>query len=148
MAKNDDSVWRKMMARLNKLKREPHVKVGIFGDATKAASHEYGAPGAGIPERSFIRLTFNKNEAELKAMTAKVTTQLVLGKMDVNKSLDVLGLWGASEVKKTIREQPSEWPPLSPAYAARKGANKNQILVDTGEMINSITHKVSADGTD
>lgn len=39
------------------------VKVGVFGSkAHVAAIHEYGAPGAGIPERSFERSTFNEQK--------------------------------------------------------------------------------------
>lgn len=39
------------------------VKVGVFGSrAGVAAIHEYGAPGANIPERSFERSTFSEQK--------------------------------------------------------------------------------------
>lgn len=39
------------------------VDVGVFGSkATVAAYHEFGAPGANIPERSFERSAFQENK--------------------------------------------------------------------------------------
>lgn len=146
MAENDDSVWRKILAMVRGMGKA-HVKIGVFGDATKAAAHEFGAPGAGIPERSFIRLTFTHKQAELQkllgALAKKVLTSK--GEFTEKEALEVLGLWGATECKKTISEGPQEeWPELNKAYEAKKlAAGKTTMLVDTGELINSITYQVS-----
>lgn len=122
--------------------RQPTVRVGVFGSAEKATAHEYGTET--IPERSFIRLTFQKNQPELVKMTAKISNQMIVKAMPVEQALGLLGEWGANEVRNTIRNGPqAEWPPLSPGYAAKKdAAGKTKMLIDTGEMINSITYKV------
>ena len=144
MAKSTTQVWDKLVRRLKVMKNKPHVRVGIFGDATKAAAHEYGAPGAGIPERSFIRLTFIKQEQEQKRLTAKLLNQVVEKGMEVPKVLALLGTWGAAQVKATITKGPqSEWPELSEPYGTDKAERgKTKMLVDTGEMVNSITYQV------
>jgi len=42
------------------------VEVGVFGSKAKiAVHHEFGAPKANIPERSFIRSTFNEQRPKL-----------------------------------------------------------------------------------
>lgn len=42
------------------------AKVGVIGSRAKVAvHHEYGAPAAGIPERSFIRSTFNEEKRRM-----------------------------------------------------------------------------------
>lgn len=43
------------------------VEVGVFGSRAEIAKHhEYGAPKAGIPERSFMRSAFNENRKKIK----------------------------------------------------------------------------------
>lgn len=42
------------------------AKVGVIGSRAKIAiHHEYGAPAANIPERSFIRSTFNEEKRQI-----------------------------------------------------------------------------------
>ena len=136
------------MRKLRTMRNQPHARVGVFGDTAKAAAHEFGAPGAGIPERSFIRLTFAKQEREQAAFSAKLVKAIVEKGMSVEKALELLGQWGVKEVRATIVKQPSEWEPLSKAYAAKKDPKKTKILVDTGELINSITYEVKMRNAD
>lgn len=43
-----------------------YAKVGVIGSkAAIAAHHEFGAPAAMIPERSFIRSTFNEEKSKI-----------------------------------------------------------------------------------
>jgi phage gpG-like protein len=43
------------------------VSVGVFGSrAPVAKHHEFGAPAAGIPERSFMRSAFRENREKIK----------------------------------------------------------------------------------
>ncbi|WP_135612752.1 HK97-gp10 family putative phage morphogenesis protein [Methanococcoides sp. AM1] len=43
------------------------VEVGVFGSRAQIAKyHEFGAPKAGIPERSFMRSAFNENKKKIK----------------------------------------------------------------------------------
>ena len=48
------------------------VEVGIFGGrADVAVHHEFGAPSAGIPERSFLRSTAHEEDAKIFGIVAK-----------------------------------------------------------------------------
>ena len=47
------------------------AKVGVIGSkASIAAHHEFGASAAGIPERSFIRSTFNEEKGKIGKIIA------------------------------------------------------------------------------
>lgn len=88
--------WRELADNVNDLGRS-HVKVGILagkgadtpGDDTSltlaqiAAIHEYGAPAANIPERSFLRRTFRLHSAALGNTTARLA-KLVLARKLTN----------------------------------------------------------------
>lgn len=59
-------------AMLNAITHKPEadqnrVLVGIFGEeAVRAAAHEFGAPTRNIPQRAFIRPTFDEQKANLE----------------------------------------------------------------------------------
>lgn len=149
----DDSVWRKIRGVIQDLDRS-YVKVGVLassrggtrtedGDVTVtglAAIHEFGAPKANIPERSFIRRTFTVKEAMFTKLTAKLAGMLLDGKIDKRTAYEVLGQRGAAEVKKTITTGEPIPPPLKPETIARKGSDRP--LVDTGRLVNAVTHEV------
>lgn len=47
------------------------VEVGVFGSRAQIAKyHEFGAPGAHIPERSFMRSAFNENKKKIKKIVS------------------------------------------------------------------------------
>lgn len=47
------------------------VEVGVFGSRAQIAKyHEFGAPKAGIPERSFMRSAFDENQKKIKKIMA------------------------------------------------------------------------------
>ena len=47
------------------------AKVGVIGSKAEIATHhEFGAPVAGIPERSFIRSTFNEEKGKMEKIVA------------------------------------------------------------------------------
>lgn len=54
------------------------AKVGVIGSkASIAAHHEFGAPAAGIPERSFIRSTFNEEKGKIgKIIAAEIEEKI------------------------------------------------------------------------
>ena len=52
---------------IHTMEDESTVEVGVFGSrATIAKYHEFGAPRANIPERSFMRTAFVENEQKIK----------------------------------------------------------------------------------
>lgn len=155
----NDSVWRKLKRQL-RLAERAHVRVGVLaakgggkptadGSATMteiAAIHELGAPSVGIDERSFIRRTFREKEKELAAVTAGLAKRMFkavnqhVGVMGIERALNTLGAWGATEVKKTIAEGKHIPPPLSAETKERKGSDRP--LVDTGRLVQSIQWQV------
>lgn len=153
--KLDDREYRELMRRLEPLKAGaagPHAKVGILAASSQphqgsdmslveiAAVHEFGSPAANIPERSFIRGTFE--ERDVADALARLTTQLaraiVARKIEVAAALERLGQWGAAQVKARIKRHIP--PPLKPQTIERKGSSTP--LVDTGQLINAVTYEV------
>ena len=143
--KVNDRVWRGVLKRVSEMKRAS-VRVGVMGDAGDekgvslaeiAAYHEFGT--STIPERSFLRATFYGHAAEgLRVMCEKLSKAIIEGKLDEPRALGLLGTWAVAEVKKTIRA--SIAPELAPATIAAKGSSLP--LVDSGQLINSITYVV------
>lgn len=149
----DDRAWRRIL-RLAESKT-PHAKVGILASkgggsphgnsgttiAEIAAFHEFGTRA--VPERSFIRRTFREKRREFRQMAAKLTRGVLQGTtrggMSLKRALELLGSWGAAEVKKTITIDGVP-PPLASTTVAKKGSSR--ALVDTGQLLNSITHEV------
>lgn len=140
-----DRGLKKIMETVRVLSTGPYVKVGVIGDGANAmiaTIHEYGAPEAGIPERSFIRRTFANSEVieQKRKMAAQMMKRILAGKMEVGQALGLLGAYGANAVKRTIDEGTGVPPPLKAATIARKGSSRP--LVDTGQMRNAITWQV------
>lgn len=143
-----DQIMRYAKAQ-SKQAQESHVKVGILGadarrksaDGTLSMSelglvHEYGTRDGRVPERSFIRRTFNQNRPELTKVCAEAAKRFIAGE-DMERVLNKLGAWGAAKVKATITEGEGVPPPLKQATIDRKGSSRP--LVDTGQLKNSIT---------
>ena len=109
-----------------------------------AIVHEFGAPKAGIPERSFLRRTFSltggRGAVWLPAFTARVAKAVVNGKLSMMAGMAVLGQKAVAEVRSTITTGSGVPPPLKPATIARKGSTRP--LVDTGQLINSISYEI------
>ncbi len=163
MAKNKVVVkdrWKALLKRVTPLGDfEAHVGIlaskggNVTHDASAAAGkpitllelaaiHEFGSPAAGVPERSFIRRTFNEPEgqAELKLLYAKLARAVVNGKMSAEQAIELLGMKMAAMVKNRILV---DWipPPNAPSTVARKKSSRP--LVDTGQLVGAITHAVA-----
>lgn len=116
------------------------VKVGVLGGgqiAEIALIHELGAPRAGIPERSFIRSTFEAKSRQLGKMAEQMARKAIEGQ-GVEVSLNLMGMYLATEIKKTITNRIA--PVNADSTIARKGSDVP--LVDTGQLINSVTYTV------
>lgn len=144
-------------SELKKLK-QGYVKAGVLasekerdsGEVTNvdlAIIHEFGSPAANIPERSFVRSTFTKHRQEYSAELKKLAGSLAKG--DARKTAEnILGLVGAkmaADMKNTIADGLS--PANAPDVYARKlakgtAAGLPKPLVDTGQLLNSITWDV------
>lgn len=154
-----DGPWRRILAAVNDLD-DSYVKVGVLaetgdsehgegesGDITileLAAIHEFGSPAAGVPERSFIRRTFQNSEDWLPQFQSKLAKAVIQGKISHERALEILGKKCVDEVKNTITEGEGVPPPLEQSTIDAKGSSRP--LVDTGQLVNSISYEVVMGG--
>lgn len=129
------------------LKAKPVVRVGVLGDggnddeltnAELAAIHEYGAPRANIPERSFLRATADAKRQEWLALMERGLRLAVAGRLSVKAALGLVGEQAVADIRTRIRAHIP--PPLAPRTVARKGSSVP--LVDTGRLLMSIAYEV------
>lgn len=153
---SDLTKWKRFQEKL-KSSEHAHVKVGVLAKSGRtadgtmsmvelAAIHEFGSPKAGIPERSFIRRTFENNKGDVARVTRSLAIEFVNGRVSLHRALSKLGAWGATQVKDTIAKGPHIPPPLKPATVARKGSDRP--LVDTGRLVGSIQWEVEGAGSE
>ena len=103
-----------------------------------ATIHEFGAPAANIPQRSFIRAWYDERQAFITSTLRTQAAQVAAGKRTLEQAAERIALAFEGDVKQRIlRNIP---PPLTPATIARKGSSL--ALVDTGQLRNAIRAKV------
>lgn len=113
----------------------PHEGSGITM-AQLASIHEFGAPSAGIPERSFLRSAIIEGQEGISNLISQgVSVYLRDGKQIDLQFYDRIGLYASNLVKDKIVRGP--FVPLKEATIERKGSSKP--LVDTGALRQSIT---------
>ena len=103
--------------------------------------HEFGTDK--VPERSFIRSTFDANLPKYDRLLTNLERAVYAGRSAVNGALDLLGSTMASDMKARIRAG------IAPALAALTVARKTALgrrdpalaLVDTRQLINALEHK-------
>lgn len=101
--------------------------------------HEFGAPGAGIPERSFIRSTFDAKVGEWTRLMVDVAEKIYDTPPAVPlRLLDITGQKVRADIINAINQGIP--PALQQATIDAKGSSKP--LIDTGQLKGSITHKV------
>ena len=103
--------------------------------ALVAATHEFGYPEGGIPERSFLRAGIHEGVPKFNRLNEANLRGIVLGSKTVDQSLNMLGVMAVGEVQRKIRRGPFE--PLKQATKDRKGSSKP--LIDTAQLIQSQT---------
>ena len=91
-----------------------------------------------IPERSFLRSTFDSENGRIMEQTERAIGQVIEGKMSADDMLDLCGQQFATAIKDKIVEIST--PPNHPYTVEQKGSSNP--LVDTGGLVESITWKV------
>ena len=140
------------------------VSVGVLGggeNAWLASIHEYGctikvtdkmrdylaATGLHlkkstthikIPERAFLRNGYDDGKDEVLDKTQKLIGDVIGGTLSADQLCELVGLLLSGKVKDYATELSS--PPNHPYTVDKKGSSNP--LVDTGDMIGSITYKV------
>lgn len=100
----------------------------------------YLAKKVEIPERSFLRSTFDEEKANINQFVQKMLVQVFAGKLTGEQMLNRLGLYLQSKVQAKIRSIKS--PPKSGTTIAVEGSGKSNPLIDTGRLLQSITYQV------
>lgn len=140
MATVDKDLGLKHFIREMQLARTAIVEIGIHKDAFNDGESvaEYGAYNefgtAHIPERSFMRSSFDENSQAISNDLAKRYDQVKTGQLTVYRALKLVGERHVGHIKVKIGSNIQ--PANSAATIARKGSSKT--LIDTGIMRNSI----------
>lgn len=105
--------------------------------ATVGAVHEFGAPNKNIPERSWLRSAYDQNKVALDQVKEREFSAVLDGTRTAAVAIGRVGEWFTSKVKEKIRTGP--FAKLKAATLERKYP-KELPLIDTGQMIQSVTH--------
>ena len=93
-----------------------------------------------IPERSYIRASYDSNINKINNYVDKQLTQVLSLSIPVNVFLDRVGNYCVSIIKSFMTDLST--PPKSQVTLKLSGKNKTNPLIDTGRLRNSITYKV------
>jgi hypothetical protein len=124
------------------------VAVGLFSNVgddvlIKGIANEFGARAGKngsvvIPERSYIRSTYNKNYKRVARRFAQIVRSIKRGSNDINTKLKLIGLEQEKKTKKTLTDL--KHPPNAPSTIKNKGSSNP--LIDTGELRSKISSRV------
>ena len=172
VTKDKNLGYKEAMAEIAKVRKDPHVAVGIQGTSALqvhpesdklapvrlvdvATFNEFGTVRA--PERSFIRSTMDEERRSLIRLTRDLFFKMGKGKMTTKTALTILGFQIQKLIKKKITDIKS--PPNAPSTieAKKRKSGKKKIrvinsietgnpLIDTGLMRNSISFDVRMSG--
>lgn len=112
-----------------------------------ATIHEFGAPGAGIPERSFMRSTFDEKRKSLQGHMA-AAIKLVMQGRPVSLAVGRVGvaLQGYIQAKIVDLKEPPLAPSTIRARMRRTGDANPNPLVDTGQLKNGVRYIITRNG--
>ena len=148
-----DQGWRAMRARAREIAEGRAVRVGILADEPKrsrepetsglslvevALIHEFGAPAAGIPQRSFLRAAIDEHAPDIRRLILAVAARALDGAITPAQALGQIGAKVAGWVQTRVDQGIA--PPLKAATIARKGSSKP--LVNVGQLKAAVTWKV------
>lgn len=155
-----------LLLRVRKEVKDSYVKVGVFGAAKHqgasdkfvvgmvelAAIHEFGAPRAHIPARSFLWSNLYANSKAYKALVGELLSKVYEGRLTVERALNVLGMRVANDAKGRISRGEIKQD-LAPSTLERKlakgrpgSSGSPKALIETGRLKESITWQVFAGG--
>lgn len=145
---------RRIAELARELKLKPVIRIGIISGspdedqlsmAELGAIHEFGAPRANIPERSFLRATADAKRLEWMALLERSLRLAVAGRLTVDQAMGIVGQQAVADVVARIREGAGIPPPLQQATIDRKGSSRP--LVDTGRLVQAISYEVKKGGS-
>ena len=131
---------------------EPRVVVGVLGSHAArsdggeidnvglAVVMEFGAPSVGVPERSFLRSTFDRLKNDWYHLAVRMLRGVAAEKLELHDGLALMGERMKADVKKAITTGAGIPPPNAPATIRGKGSSRP--LVDSGRLVGSIDYEV------
>lgn len=102
-------------------------------------AHEFGSRK--IPERSFMRTSFDQKKEEITLLQQKAITSVREGFNTPRGALKELAEEGVEIIKQKIIEEDPSWPDLKDSTVAKKGGVTKK-LVDTGQMLNTMQSEI------
>jgi len=140
----DRDLGLKAFIRQLEVARTVEVAVGIHAGsvahgqqiAEYAACNEYGTDS--IPERSFMRSSFDENLSKIKADMDQQAGRVMAGQIDIRSALSVIGMKHQDRIKRKIGSniQPANHPETI------KKKKSSRTLIDTGAMLNSVHYVI------
>ena len=109
-----------------------------MNNATLAMVHEFGSPKHNIAERSFLRVPLSQNQEKITTLAKKQVYKALSSETNVITPLEEIGVFSSNLCKMAITDGLT--PALKPATIKRKKSSKP--LIDTGNLLNSITWEV------
>lgn len=107
-------------------------------NADLAMIHEFGSPAHNIPERSFLRKPLINNAEAVANLAKNAIGKFIAGEISLETALGYVGEEAKGISKEAVTNGIS--PALKPATIKRKKSSKP--LIDTGQLLNSITYEV------
>lgn len=107
-------------------------------NADLAMIHEFGSPVHNIPERSFLRKPLINNAETVANLAKTAIGKFIAGEISLEAALGYVGEEAKGISKEAVTNGIS--PALKPATIKHKKSSKP--LIDTGQLLNSITYEV------
>lgn len=144
--------WESILAQVAELGRA-EVRAGIVGPKAAEVHPDTGLTnaelgllmelgnedrGGNIPQRSFVRSTLRDPaiRAEFAVLLGRVTNAVLLGKMDRDRALGLLGAWAAGKIRERIVNHQIR-PEDKPATVAAKGHDV-PLIGTTGQLVGAV----------
>jgi len=130
-------------AFLRRLERLHNTKilVGILGEEDseillRANANEFGT--SIIPERPFIRGAFDKYGKDIGRFSEQLIAKYIDGEMDFEVMTGTIGEYAVSKIRRYMVDLKT--PPNAPSTIKQK--KSSNPLIDTGQLLSSISYKV------
>lgn len=109
-----------------------------MNNATLAMIHEFGSPKHNIAQRSFLRVPLAQNQEKITTLAKEQVYKALSNETSVIRPLEEIGIFSSNLCKMAITDGLT--PALKPATIKRKKSSKP--LIDTGNLLNSITWEI------
>jgi phage gpG-like protein len=147
--------WDKLKRAVSKGSKSTgsEVQIGVFSEqggdlVIYAATNEFGTDRAGpnrniiIPERSWLRSTYDEQVKKLFQFIKKNKVKIVLGKVSRKSILNKIGFQLVGAMQKKIAE--GVFTPNAPSVKSKKTSQgkEGKPLINEGRLRQSITHRI------